>query len=220
MGLPWKRDKRTEAGAASPADIDEVIGAFLARMDPPSEARLAAGGVPALARVIDIYYGRSGDHPDLMAQVKGRERGDRWSAALAVVAAAEPAAYVDTIADRSLGVLELSVLGGVHDPRTAGILCRHLDADDWLVRLHAVRSLRRLGDEQGRPCIERALDDPDPSVRVEATRAMGTWDPVRAIDRCEALLAENGLAPGLRASVKGALADLRSGNPVRYPRDP
>ncbi len=63
--------------------------------------------------------------------------------AIGVVARASPGWYLDWLARREPGTLDLVILGDVDDPRAGDVLRAALDHPDWLHRHHAGESLAR-----------------------------------------------------------------------------
>ena len=203
--------------------VDEAIAGFLREQGPESAAVLAATGDAGARRLVSLAFGEEFepfDNP--ICGVDGRDAVDRWSAALSVVAAAAPSAFLDAIVGKEMNVGLLSILGAVDDPRATAILCQHVADEDWLRRYNSVSALGRRGDAAARPCVERALGDPHLVVRAAAIKAVSRWDPGRAVALYEELLEADGLTPLLRAEARGAIGDLRAGLPVQEPwqRDP
>lgn len=203
--------------------VDAAIAAYLRQTDTESAAVLAATGEAGARRLVSLAFGEESEpFGDPIPDVDGRDASDRWSAALSVVAAAAPAAFMDAIAGQEMNVTLLSILGGVADPRATAILCQHVADSDWLRRYNSVSALGRRSDPAARPCIERALSDPHLVVRAAAAKAVSRWDVGRALALYEELLQTDGLTPLLRAQTRAAIGDLRAGLPVREPwqRDP
>lgn len=95
----------------------------------------------------------------------GREAGDRWGAAVAVVAAAHPSAFMDELPPGPPSLHVLVILGEVGDPRAVDVLLAHVRNRDWLVRYNVVAALRRHSGERALAGVEAALDDEEPVVR-------------------------------------------------------
>ena len=126
--------------------VDEAITGFLREQGPESAAVLAATGDAGARRLVSLAFGEESepfDNP--ICGVDGRDAVDRWSAALSVVAAAAPSAFLDAIADKEMDVGLLAILGGVDDPRATAILCEHVADEDWLCRYNSVSALDRRG---------------------------------------------------------------------------
>ena len=85
-------------------------------------------------------------------------------------------------------------------------------ADDagWKVRMETLGGLVRLGDAAV-PTLIRALDDPEPDVRVLAAQALSYLADGRAADRLRRTLAEDGDAAArlYAADALGAIGGLR-----------
>lgn len=200
--------------------IDEAIVAFICSPDAVSRRALAGTGEAGLRRMVDHWY--EGVPIPGLQMLEGDPRWliDQTVAALAVVAQAAPEAFLRFLEGRSLGTMELSVLGGLRAPGATSLLCAHVRHEDWLIRYNAVRSLVRAGDPQGRACIEEALGDEVPTVRSVAIRGVSRWDPDRAVSLYESLLEDEGLTPLNRQQAVWAIGELRAGREVRDPLDP
>jgi quinoprotein glucose dehydrogenase len=70
-------------------------------------------------------------------------------------------------------------------------------------RAEAIRALDRLGDDALAAAVHRALDDRDPSLRVEARKLLARLQPGQAIPILEAVLEQGGVAES-----RGAIAAL------------
>jgi hypothetical protein len=194
--------------AADP--VDAALAGFLSRQDRRAEARLTATGEAGVRRTIEVYFGRPArPFADPVAHL-GREAGDRWGAALAVVGAAHPASFMDLFPAGSPSLQLLAVLGEVNDPRAVDLLLAHVRDRDWLVRYNAVAALRRQPCERARAGIEAALKDEEPVVRAEAIAAIAASQPERARTLFEELLTHPALTPVLRTQVLGRVRRLRS----------
>ncbi|HEY6279534.1 MAG TPA: HEAT repeat domain-containing protein [Streptosporangiaceae bacterium] len=200
--------------------VDAAIAGYLRRQDAESAAVLAATGDAGARRLVSLAFGEQSEpFSNPIPDVDSRVAIDRWTAALSVVAAASPVAFMDAIDDRQLNTALLSILGVIDDPRATAILCQHIADQDWLRRCNAVSALGRRNDPASRPCIERALSDPHLVVRAEAIKAVSRWDADRAVVLYEELLHADRLTPLLRAEARAAVSDLRAGFPVRDPWD-
>ncbi len=154
------------------ADIDEALIALF-EYRPGADERLMAFGPDAFHRVMWLYTNLPRDLPprlaELVAELK-RESIDCWSHAIASVAWANPALYVDQLTE--LDTLDVVILGDIDDPRVVEILAGALDSDEWLIRYHAVRSLAKRPEPEARQHIQRALTDPEELIRQEAGKAL------------------------------------------------
>lgn len=194
--------------------MDTVIRSYLRQPDDVSADALVASGEPGLQRLLDVWYGHSGepfDNP--IPDVPDREAIDRWASAIAIAAVAAPSAFIDAISAEDISTMLLAILGDVDDPRATAILCDHVDDEDWLARCNAVTSLRRRDDPAARQGIERALTDPNLIVRRAAIDAISHSDPDRAVSLYSGLLDAEGLTPVLRSQVEAALTLLRAEPP-------
>jgi HEAT repeat protein len=199
--------------------VDTVIRSYLCQPDEMSADALVASGEPGLQRLLDVWYGHSGepfDNP--IPDVPDREAIDRWASAIAITAVAAPSAFIDAISGEDISTMLLAILGDVDDPRATAILRDHVDDEDWLVRCNAVTSLRRRDDSAAREGIEQALADPNLVVRSAAIDAISHWDPDRALSLYTDLLDAKDLTPVLRSQVEAALTLLRGDSPP--PADP
>jgi HEAT repeat protein len=189
--------------------VDTVIRSYLRQPDEGTADALVASGEPGLQRLLEVWYGHS-DQPfdNPIPDVPDREAIDRWASAIALTAVAAPSAFIDAISGEYISTMLLAILGDVDDPRATGILCDHVDEDDWLVRCNAVTSLRRRDDPAAREGIELALADPNLVVRTAAVDAISHWDPDRAISLYTDLLDADDLTPILRSQVEAALTLL------------
>jgi len=198
--------------------VDTVIRSYLRQPDEVSADALVASGESGLQRLLDVWYGHSGepfDNP--IPDVPDREAIDRWASAIALAAMAAPSAFIDAISAEDISTMLLAILGDVDDPRATAILRDHVDDDDWLVRYNAVTSLRRRNESAAREGIEQALADPNLVVRSAAIDAISHWDPERAVSLYTDLLDAEGLTPLLRSQVEAALTLLRAEPP--HPAD-
>jgi HEAT repeat protein len=202
------------------SSVDAAIGRYLRQPDSESARSLAATGEAGVRRLLSLRFGDAHepfDNP--IPDVSSRAAIDRWSSALSIVARAAPAAFTTGIAGRAISLNLLAILGDVDDPRATTILCQYVSDEDWLSRYNAVSSLGRRNDAASRPCIERALGDPNLVVRTEAIKAISRWDAHRAASLYEELLDTEGLTPLLRSEAHAAIGDLRAGLPAREPWD-
>jgi len=201
--------------------VDTVIRSYLRQPDEMSADALVASGESGLQRLLDVWYGHSGqpfDNP--IPDVPDREAIDRWASAIAIAAVAAPSAFVDAISGEDISTMLLAILGDVDDPRATAILCDHVDDEDWLVRYNAVTSLRRRDDSAARESIQQALADPNLVVRSAAIDAISHWDPDRAVSLYGDLLDAEGLTPVLRSQVEAALTLLRGAADPPHPAEP
>lgn len=192
--------------------MDTVIRSYLRQPDDASADALFASGESGLQRLLDVWYGHSGepfDNP--IPDVPDREAIDRWASAIAIAAVAAPSAFVDAIAGEDISTMLLAILGDVDDPRATAILRDHVGDEDWLVRYNAVTALRRRDDSTAREGIEQALADPNLVVRSAAIGAIRHWDPDRAVSLYTDLLDADDLTPILRSQVEAARTLLRTG---------
>lgn len=199
--------------------VDTVIRSYLRQLDDASADALFASGESGLRRLLDVWYGHSGepfDNP--ISDVSDREAIDRWASAIAIAAVAAPSAFIDAISGEDISTMLLAILGDVDDPRATAILCDHVDDEDWLVRCNAVTALRRRDDPAAREGIEHALADPNLVVRSAAIDAISHWDPDRAVSLYTDLLEADGLTPILRSQVEAALTLVR-GDPPANPTE-
>jgi HEAT repeat protein len=202
------------------SSVDTAIGRYLRQQDGESARSLAATGEAGVRRLLSLWFGDTHEpFGNPVPDVSGREAADRWSSALSIVAAAAPSAFIDGIAGKDLSLPVLAILADVDDPRATTILCEHITDENWLSRYNAVSSLGRRNDTASRPCIERALSDPNLVVRTQAIKAISRWDPHRALSLYEQLLDTEGLTPLVRSEARAAISDLRAGLPVREPWD-
>lgn len=128
-------------------EIDrELIGIFEFRKG--AARRLAKLGPAAFDRVFHLYH--STELPErlqaLISELQ-RESIDVWAYAIATVAKANPAKYLDWLDGREPSTLDLVILGDVDDPRTSTVLRAALDHPEWLHRHHAEQSLARRGEQ-------------------------------------------------------------------------
>lgn len=152
--------------------IDEaLVDLFLD--EPGAGERLAGLGPEAFDRVMELWTGRPADFPPRLAEIVAelkRASVDYWSHAIAVVARANPARYVDQLGAPT--TLDVVILATVVDPRVVGILASALNSGDWLIRYHAVHSLARRPEPEARAHIQRALTDSDARICSEAKKAL------------------------------------------------
>jgi hypothetical protein len=157
--------------APSPGIDEALVDLFLDK--PGAEERLAGFGPAAFDRVMELWTGLPANSLPRLAEIVAELRRasvDYWSRAIAVVAFANPARYVD-----QLGIpttLDVVILATIEDPRVVGILARALDSNNWLIRYHAVRSLARRPESEARVHIRRALTDDEERIRSEAGKAL------------------------------------------------
>lgn len=127
-------------------EIDrELIGIFEFRRG--AAKRLAKLGPAAFDRVLHLYH--STEVPERLSQLGGelgRQCVDLWAEAIAAVARANPAKYLDWLDGREPSTLDLVLLGDVDDPRASTVLRRVLGHPEWLHRHHAEESLARRGE--------------------------------------------------------------------------
>jgi hypothetical protein len=201
--------------------VDAVINRYLHDGDSESERLLAAAGEVGVRRMLSIAFGEARGRFDQPTEIAARGAMDRWSAALSIVAVAAPAAFIEGIAGRNLSGLRflplLAILGEVDDPRATARLCEYVQHEEWLTRYNAVAALVRRNDTGSRPCVERALDDPNLVVRAEAIKGVSRWDADRAASLYRELLDSEGITPLLRQKAETAIADLRARS--RWPED-
>lgn len=205
-------------GAAS--EVDRAIADFLERGDSESERVLAAFGERALRRLLDLWFGADAGEHSPIPKLSTPWLVEQWGAALSALASTAPDRFVESLSGRSLDSRLVSILGGIQTPAATRLLCEQLQSTDWHVRYNAVRSLVRSADPAGRPCIEKALDDPNPVVRSFAIKGVSRWDRPRAITLYWDFLQAPNLTPLLRQEATWALGELRAGREVRGPIDP
>jgi HEAT repeat protein len=189
--------------------VDAALARFLA--DPSTEAAraLAATGLPGLRRTAQLWFGTGGAPFADPTDGLGRDASDRWVSALAVVAEAQPRAFMDEIAGREPSLAIFVILGDVDDPRAAAVLVAHVRDADWLVRYNVVRALSRRTEARSREALEVALGDDEVIVRVAAIAAIAPAQPGRALALYETLLEDGRLTPTLRSDVTAAVEALR-----------
>ena len=192
----------------STESVDDVIVRFLEHGDDAARMALAETGLLGLDRILDLCLGRAaGPLAATPGMPSGKDAVDAQSAALYVVACAHPSEFIDAI-QRETIPYPLAILGDIDDPRATGILCGHLDDENWLTRYNAIAALGRRSDDAAKLCAERCLADPHLVVRSKAIEAVSKWDSGRARQLYGELLAADGLTPLLRQIVESALRDL------------
>ena len=75
--------------------VDQAIADFVLRGDPESEQALKATGVKGLRRMLDLWFKKAkapADGP--IPKLTTRRLAEQWSAALRVLATAEPDAFL------------------------------------------------------------------------------------------------------------------------------
>jgi HEAT repeat protein len=157
--------------APSPG-IDEAL-VYLFLDVPGAGERLAGFGPDAFDRVMELWTARPANFPPRLAEIVAelkRASVDYWAHAIAVVAVANPARYVDQLGTPT--TLDVIILATIEDPRVVGTLNRALDSGDWLIRYHAVRSLARRAEPEARAHIRRLVTDKDERIRSEARKAL------------------------------------------------
>jgi hypothetical protein len=189
--------------------VDAALARFLADPSTDSARALAATGVPGLRRTAQLWFGTGGAPFADPTDGLGRDASDRWVSALAVVAEAQPRAFMDEIAGREPSLAILVILGDVDDARAAAVLASHVRDADWLVRLSVVRALGRRADAPSREALEVALGDDELIVRVAAIAAIAPTQPDRALALYETVLEEGRLTPTMRSDVTAAVEALR-----------
>ncbi|HVV36955.1 MAG TPA: HEAT repeat domain-containing protein [Acidimicrobiales bacterium] len=113
------------------------------------------------------------------------------------------------------------ILREIADPKTADLVCGYLRDRNWLARLHAVRALDRMGGEDAHRCIEKALRDREPYVRMVAIQAISRWDRGRAKALYkQALHPARGkaLPPHVKREAEADLEDLEAGRVIPVTR--
>jgi HEAT repeat protein len=192
---------------APPADA--ALARFLSDPSTESGGALAAAGLPALRRTVQLYFGTAGAPFADPTDGLGKDGVDRWTSALAVVAAAQPRAFMDEIADREPSLAILVILGDVDDARAAAMLAAHVRDADWLVRCNVARALGRRADARSREALEVALGDEELIVRAAAIAAIASTQPGRALALYKTLLKDGRLTPTMRSDVTAAVEALR-----------
>jgi HEAT repeat protein len=205
-----------------PSDsIDAAIGAFVERGGEDEAEALRATGEAGLRRMLDLWFRRverPADGP--IPALTSRWLADQWSECLGLLAETAPTVFVDGLTGHELGTDEIAVLGGCKSLDATRLLCAHGGDADWLIRYNVIRSLIRIGDVEGRECIEAALADEHLVVRSTAIKGVSRWDPERAEALYKALLTTPNITPLLRQQAEWAIQQLRAGNEVRDPLDP
>jgi hypothetical protein len=157
--------------------VDAAIRQYvLSRGDQPSEVALLATGENGLDRMVRWWLTRS-DTRDVTGLPREQETGEFVRGALHALARANPAAFMNFMPElldgtRDTKVTTASVLADVDDPRVEDVLAHFLSDEDYLVRHHAVRSLRKLPGSRVDQLLRHAVDDPDLAVSREATTAL------------------------------------------------
>ncbi len=205
------RGAAADALACCPArEVRERIAAALEReSDPVVRVALlgalgAAGGEAAVRTLAPRV--RKGEGGERFAAVHALgETGAEAAYAPLVEALSDPAPEIQAAAMRALGRLgdaraasplaegmehdndvdlrrtAAAALQRIAPPEARARLLDALHDDDWEIRLAAVRTLRKMGDEEVADALRRSGDeDPDPLVRREAAR--GLHDDARRSD--------------------------------------
>lgn len=158
--------------------------------------------------MFDLYFTTNAGPFDDPASDLGREQVDRWSAALAIVAAAQPRVFMDLMAGRDTPLEVIAMLGEVGDERAVDILIARATDLDYLVRYNAVQSLARRRDERSRAALENAVRDESAVIRAAAIGGIARSEPARALLLYDELLA-SALPSALRQAVTQSAEKIR-----------
>lgn len=191
--------------------IDTALARFLRDPSDEHSRTLAATGEAGARRVFDLYFTTDAEPLDDPVSDLGRDQVDRWSAALAVVAAAQPRVFMDLMAGRDTPLNVIAMLGEVDDERALDILVARATDPDYLVRYNAVQSLARRRDERSRTALEAAVRDQSAVVRVAAAEGIARSEPARALRLYDDLLA-SALPSALREAVTRSAEKIRGGH--------
>jgi HEAT repeat protein len=188
--------------------IDDALARFL--RDPTDEHARALGatGEAGARRVFDLYFTSDAEPFDDPASGLGREQVDRWSAALGVVAAAQPHVFMDLMAGRDTPLEVIAMLGEVADERAVDILIARAADPDYLVRYNAVQSLARRRDQRSHAALESAVRDKSFVIRAAAIGGIARSEPARALVLYDELLA-SALPPAFRETVTQSAEKIR-----------
>jgi HEAT repeat protein len=169
--------------------IDDALAGFLRDPNDEHARTLAATGEAGARRVFDLYFTTDAEPFDDPVSGLGREQFDRWSAALAVVAAAQPRVFMDLMAGRDTTLEVIAMLGEVADERAVDVLIARATDLDYLVRYNAVQSLARRRDQRSRTALESAVRDESFVIRAAAIGGIARSEPARALVLYDELLA-------------------------------
>ena len=185
------------------------------------ERALLSTGEDGLRLMMDSFLGETDETPEVPWR-PGVEGIDRFNHGLHLLAVQHPEAFIARVEHHPLPFAHQRMmvaisLGEIGRPGTAHLLCRFLDDDDWLVRLHAVQNIGRLAGERPEPCVGRVLRDNADMVQLHAIRVVSRWDTASAIAHYERFLKQGRIvrsrrpAAHLRREAEADLADLRRG---------
>ena len=97
----------------------------------------------------------------------------------------------------------LELLGQLPMPEVSAVLVRYLSHEDWVTRYHAAKAYTRLNrdpGQEGRPRLERLLDDEDEGVREAALQGLAELIP-------EISFSDEGLIEQIDAALERGLQD-------------
>jgi HEAT repeat protein len=188
--------------------IDNALAGFLREPNDVQARTLAATGEAGARRVFDLYFSSDAEPFDDPASGLGREQLDRWSAALGVVAAAQPRVFMDLMAGRSTPLEVIAMLGEVDDERAVDILIARATDPEYLVRYNAVQSLARRRDRRSRDALESAVRDGSFVIRAAAIGGIARSEPARALQLYDELLA-SALPSAFREVVTQSVEKIR-----------
>src|SRR5213592_4033258 len=113
----------------------------------------------------------------LFAQLRNEEFKDAATEALVEVGqpAVERLTAVLNDKDKTVRKHAVIALGDIGVTECVDLLIEAAQDEEWEVRLAAIASLDKIGDERGKPAIKALMKDPDFVVRMRAERVIGEW---------------------------------------------
>lgn len=151
----------------------------------------------------------------LTVLLRDEDRAVRQAAIGALTSIGEPAveALGRCLNEESLQVQEAAseILAGIGDGRVFDPLVKALGSTDWIVRMHAIKALGRIGEPEAVPALVPLLQDKVKAVREEAAGALAAIGTASIPSLVQALRHEEWL---VRLHAVEALGKLKSPDAV------
>lgn len=199
---------------------DDLICAYL-RAEPGSEDGLAGAGEDLLKRVTELWDRTATTRlPGGLPRFESSADVDRWTRLVGIVAQANPKGFMTWVEsglatghiERVSGSAVVRILGCLDDDDALRLVSRFLHGASDITRYNAAAVLaQHTASLTARAGIELALRDSVPLVRLEAIKALATWDPAQGAQQLSSLLTVPDLPPMISSEAADLMAELATG---------